>query len=100
MRYEGEEFVGREVEMDGQQFVGCEFQRCVLAFTGEPNSLGDRGLMLVGSHLEESTWDFRGAAAMTMCLLRELYHSGPGGRATVEGLFRDIRHYQPSTEEA
>lgn len=95
MRHEGVLFSDRDVQLDGVEFVGCEFQRCVLVYSAEPNIIGDVGLHLTGCHFEDCQWSFVGAAGRTLVALRDL--SMDGFAQVVERVIETIRGIgQPS----
>src|SRR5437588_10527763 len=95
MRLEGSTFTGGRVEIDGNVFVGCVFDRTVLIYKGlAPVSMVE----CVFNNVE---WAFDGPAANTLLFLKSIYHGIPdGGRQLVERIFEDIRRPLPPPQPA
>lgn len=100
MRFQGQQFANKTVEVDNNQFVDCKFTNCVLRFTGA-GAVGYQNCVF-----DRCEWMFDGPAETTIQYLAAMYQGlGPGGRDIVEGIFDSIRqggighgilHYTPS----
>jgi len=89
MRYTKKAFRDEAVELDGNAFAGCTFQRCKLIYRG--------GLI---PHFDTCSFDtspfmFEEGAGNTLGFLRELYHAGL--HQNVEDLFDNIRQHPPGS---
>lgn len=92
MRFAGVEFTDQRIEIDGHEWVGCEFVRCTICFTG----LGDT-LNLSGCHFDGCNWELNGPAGRTIEMLRALNQMrGPGGRLLVEQVITALRTPSPA----
>jgi hypothetical protein len=70
-RIVGIELADQTVPIDGHEYVGVEFNRCILVFTG----LGPTW-SLHGCDLDGSAIKFDGPASETVDFLRAMYHDG------------------------
>lgn len=79
-------FNDQVVVVDGNKYVGCTFNRCVMSFRGEDIPI------LQECKLVDSKWRFDEHALHTIHFLAELYRAfGDGGRDVVEATFENIR---------
>lgn len=71
MRYENKTFDRGEVVIDGgDEFVHCQFQNCVLVFTGGP-------ITTIGCQLQNIEYGLRGPAAYTAMFFARLRADDP-----------------------
>lgn len=85
---------GQRVPLDGDEFIRCRFNDCLLVFTGEGPIVMDGNVF--GPAVK---WTFDGPAARTLQFLAALYHgAGDGGRGLVEETFATIRRSRPSNK--
>ncbi len=85
-RFESSTFKNTRVVLDGNQYVKCVFENCVLVFM----ATGPVGL--TNCTFINVRWTLEGAAALTMQFLKALYQgAGEGGQQLVESLFAQIR---------
>ena len=70
MRYENITLTNRTILLDGDQFVRCVFEKCVIQYAG--------GVLPVLQNVKfhACSWNFVGAAELTIKFLRILYASG------------------------
>jgi hypothetical protein len=91
-RFEGRDFRNQRVIVEGNEYVNCTFEDCVMVISGAEGKsamLGNR----FGSGI---TWTFDGAAGRTLEFLTALYHGfGDHGREQVEEIFATIRRSRP-----
>ncbi len=86
MDHEDQVFRDDQIHLDGNRYIRCTFERCVMVFSGVSP------VALEGCSFIETTWTFDGAAALTVNFMKGLYHgAGEGGRELVERTFSDIR---------
>lgn len=91
MRAFNQIYRGETIRLEFHEFKDCTFEHCKLMYGGYGP------LTLTGCHFNECKWIFVDAAANTMKLLTELYHSG--GKEVVEEAFENIREGElPSME--
>lgn len=81
-------FMGQRIVLDGNEFVNCVFDRCVLVYGGGP-------LKMIGNTLTNITWEFTDAAARTTALLSSLYRGGDANRRFVEYLLANYGSRTP-----
>ena len=75
---------GGRIALDGNEYVGCTFKKCVFVFGGTaPVKLGKCSFV-------SCTWEFVGAAAQTIAFLKGLHDQGSGGKAVVDDIFRPV----------
>ena len=85
-RYVEQSFVGAEMDIDGEVFERCTFDRCVLIYRG-----GEMPTVL-DCTLNSSRFKLLDAAARTVEFMTHLYHGmGPGGQRLIEETFNQIR---------
>ena len=79
-------FVGATVDLDGNTYESCLFQRCIIRFSGlSPAALSN-------CQFQDCTLALGGHATLTLSYLRALYHGlGEWGKQSVENLFEEIR---------
>ena len=86
MRFVGESYKDKKIDMDFNEFVDCEFTKCELVFHG----VGKIGME--GCSFSSVRWTFADAAANTVQFMTALYHgAGPGGKQLIESTFENIR---------
>jgi hypothetical protein len=83
MQYQGKTFRNDTVELDGNEFEGCDIHHCTLVYRGGKVPL------LANSTVADCQFTFEGSALNTMILLRLLYHGG--FQPVVESFLNDIR---------
>jgi hypothetical protein len=84
--HENEVFEDQIIQLDGNKYIRCKFQRCTLQFGG----LAD--VSLENCEFHRSSWSFTEAAARTIQFMTGLYHgAGEGGRELIEKTFENIR---------
>jgi hypothetical protein len=81
MDYIGEEFVGRTLSLDRDNFARCRIIDCILEYSGQG-----------GARLEECVLDgsairFAGRAAHTVAFLQDMARSGPSGLDALMRIF-------------
>jgi hypothetical protein len=81
MDYIGEEFVGRTLSLDTDNFARCRIIDCILEYSGQG-----------GAHLEDCVLDgssirFAGRAAYTVRFLQDMARSGPSGLDALMRIF-------------
>jgi hypothetical protein len=79
----GQKFEEQMISIDGGTFRDCEFNDCVLFFSGV------LPVDLRGSTFKECRWEFAGPAGNTIGFLRALYHRGE--TQLIEAIFDNIR---------
>ena len=84
MKHQREKFKNKSVELDGNQYIDCEFTGCDLIFRGGVvGFVGDRSSVI------KCRWSFGDEVANTLRFMRALY--GSGRRGPVERAIRYIR---------
>ena len=70
MRYDNKHLRNRIVLLDGEQFISCKFERCVIQYAG--------GVMPIMQDCSfgQCRWQLVGAADLVVKFLRILYHDG------------------------
>ncbi len=81
--YEKTPFIDRSIVIDGNEYLGCEFERCEIIFTGA--SLPK----LVGNKFNNCRYTFDGPASRTIQFMSALYSGG--AQPLIEGTFEVIR---------
>lgn len=75
-------FNHQTVELDGEEFTGCEFRSCRLVFRGgEPPQFVD-------CRFEACDWRFEGAAANTLAHMKGVWAAG--GKTQVQAMIKTI----------
>lgn len=87
MEYSNKSFKDQDVNLDGNQYLGCSFQGCKLMYYGGPIPHFD------GCKFDGGTFMFEKGAGNAVEFLRELYHAGL--HLNVEAFFDDIRRNPP-----
>lgn len=86
MRYVNQTFNDEAIDVDGNQFHRCTFNRCKIIFNGKA------GTEFVGCLFNQCDWVFDKGAEETLQYLAGLYSGlGPGGQNIVEAVFDSIR---------
>lgn len=90
MDFRDTSFRDDRVELDGNAYGGCRFQRCELVFSATAP------VSLENCRFDQCTWTFEGPAALTIDFMTGLYHGmGEGGRKliddTIEAIMRGGR---------
>lgn len=70
MRFENQKFLARRVLLDGNQFIECQFERCLIVYAASAAT------DLKNNNFTNCEWSFEGAAARTMDFLKGLYFNG------------------------
>ena len=83
--FDGVEFTGTTVQLDGNEFRGCAFRDCDLEFAASAP------VVLENFRIDGCRWRFVGAAAHTIEFLAALGAPGGGGQAVVEQVLEHIR---------
>jgi hypothetical protein len=71
MRHQGKTFRNKVVELDGNEFDGCDIQQCTLIYRG-----GGGGVKFINSTVAYNKLTFEDNAANTINFLRDFYHGG------------------------
>lgn len=82
-KYEKKPFRDQSIVLDGNEYIGCRFERCEIIFTG--GSLPK----LIGNHFDDCRYTFDGPAARTVQLMAALYSGG--AQQLIEATFETIR---------
>jgi hypothetical protein len=87
-QYSDENFEGAQVELDGNQYVRCNFNNCTMVYRG--------GEIPVLQHcnFKGENWRFEDAAERTLILLQNFSRAGSGFEALVRGCFPEL--YRPN----
>ena len=85
MNYDNRTFRDESVELTGNRFHGCTFERCKLVYRG------DISPTFHDNQFIDSVFMFADSAMRTIYFLSNIYHAGPGGREVVEETFQRIR---------
>ena len=85
-----ETFSDRRVDIDGNSFEACTFERCQIVYSG-----GEHSRMVKCSFKDDCTFHLDGPASRTLAYLQSVYHHmGPVGVQLVEATFNAIRSNQ------
>jgi hypothetical protein len=86
-KYESRSFKDSKIVLDGNTYVSCAFENCLLVFgAAEPVKF------IECTFGKDVSWSFAGAAALTLNFMASLYHgAGPGGQLLIERTFKHIR---------
>ena len=87
MEFTDKTFTDQSVDLDGNQFFGCTFQRAKLMYYGGPIPHFD------SCKFDMAQFMFEKGAGNALEFLRELYHAGL--RENVEAFFEDVRRNPP-----
>lgn len=86
MRYADEAFKHQTIELDGNTFHDCTFDRCKLIFRAYDQIFFTRCLFT------ECDWTFGGPAETMLFFLQDLYHGlGFSGRELVDAMIVSIK---------
>jgi len=86
MRFEGDSFKDKKIDMDFNEFVDCNFENCELVYHGA-GTIG-----MEGCSFSSVRWTFTDSAATTVKFMTALYHgAGTGGQRLIESTFENIR---------
>ena len=85
MIYQNQSFIDERVELTGNSYQNCTFERCELVYRG------DRSPTFKDNQFVDSVFVFTDSAIRTLYFLANMYHAGAGGREVVEKTFEDIR---------
>lgn len=86
MLFEKEVFEDKQIQLDGNQYIGCTFRRCELKFSANAS------VDLQYCSFEKCKWTFIEAAALTVQFMTALYHgAGEGGKNLIEQTFKNIQ---------
>ena len=83
--YQGQTFRNESIELSGNRFHDCTFEKCKLIYRG------DISPTFKDNHFIDSVFEFADAAMRTIYFLSGMYHAGNGGREIVEDAFERIR---------
>lgn len=76
-------FKNQTLQLDGNEYVGCSFERCSLTFRGEDSSTLDNCSYV------DVDFNFDGPAKATLDFLQSLYQAGY--ETMVDEIFNSIR---------
>jgi hypothetical protein len=86
MLYTDRNFSGKTIELDGNQFINCQFYDCRLIFSATAPVTFDECVF------NECDWSFEGPADIMLSFLTALYHGlGVSGQNLVALIFDGIR---------
>ena len=86
MKYRNETFSGKKIDLDFNQFVGCQFENCEFIYHGAGR------VEMSGCKFTNVTWKFSDCAANTLSFMRAMYHgAGEGGRELVDRVFENLK---------
>ena len=80
--FEGTTFENQRVDLDDNKFVGCDFRRCDLVYSG------GRPPVLIQNNIAHCQFKWEGAAQRTLAFLNALYKADKG---VVEDIISSIR---------
>src|SRR5258708_30347960 len=83
--FQSQTFRNESVELSGNRFHGCTFEKCKLIYRG------DISPTFKDNQFIDSVFEFADAAMRTIYFLSGMYHAGNGGREVVEDTFEPIR---------
>ena len=84
MRFEDRIFRGGEQQLDGHEFSGCRFEGVQLVYSGSG------AVSLSGCGFVDCAFEFRGAAANTLTLLRGMANPASGMQDMVVATFPEL----------
>lgn len=84
--HRGETFRNSTIQIDGNEYIGCRFEKCSLVFAGAD------GLTLKGNTFIDCDWGFIGPAANTVMFMTAMYGSEEqGARQLIQQTLDNIR---------
>ena len=86
MRYDNKTIANRSVLLDGDQFIGCRFNGCVVQYAG-----GVIPLLSECKFDNRCVWQFIGAADLTIKFLRIIYNDS-GDSNIADQIIKVIKH--------
>lgn len=90
MKYKDHNFSEETVQLDGNSFENCQFNNCVLEYSGgKPPSMSNCGL-------SGSVFSFTDQAADTVQFMKAMYHGG--FKVVIEDTFNQIRENKPANK--
>ena len=90
MDFSDKNFKDEKIRMDGNSFVQCRFENCVMEYGGGPPPT------MVSCNISKCQWSFTDAASNTVTFMSAIYHGmGDGGRELIEQTFENIRRQDP-----
>ncbi len=84
MKYENETFTGSSVDLDGNEFIGCSFEKCTIVYSGGKPPLIGR------CTFSDQRFEFRGAAANTVEFLKAMTAPDSGMKDLVRHTFPEL----------
>jgi hypothetical protein len=78
----GVSFNHQTVQLDGEEFHGCDFVACRLVYAGGPPPVFD------ACRFDACEWKFEDAAAQTLSYLKLIW--GVGAKAAVQATIKEI----------
>ncbi len=91
MKFENQTFKDQNVDLDRNEFIGCEFVNCKFVYNGgiPPN--------MVNCKIDKFNLSFHNEARNTLALITNVYHGlGAGGKKLIEDTFDNIRKNNPN----
>ena len=86
MRHQNKKFSGKTIDLDFNEFVGCQFADCEFIYHGAGR------VEMSGCEFTNVTWKFSDGAANTLSFMRAMYHgAGKGGQELVDRVFQNLK---------
>ncbi len=86
MDFKDKQFKNEKMRLDGNTFINCQFENCVIEYGGGPPP------DMSGCRFTGVQWSFTEAALNTVQFMQALYHGmGEGGQQLIEQTFENIR---------
>ena len=82
LQHTGNRFTSARLSIDNQRFERCTFDKCALTFSASGP------VQLIGCTFKDCSFEFDGAAALTVKFMTELYKLAP---QMIEATFDKIR---------
>lgn len=90
MEFNRKQFKNEEIRLDGNTFLGCSFDNCMMVYGGGPPP------SMIDCSLNGVKWSFTEAASNTIQFMSAIYHGmGEGGKKVIEETFTNIRKNMP-----
>lgn len=84
-RYEKSTFTNAQVQLDGNEYIGCTFNSCIFVYQGRDT------FSLIDNHISmDCKLAVSGAAANTVGAMKAIYSMGDWGRRQILGTFEQI----------